>query len=130
VIDCKWLTLDAVMATHEQSIATFGGSSGIRDEGLLESALARPKQIVAYGEPTLARLAAAYAFGIARNHPFVDGNKRSALMAAYTFLRINGHRLTASEVETVAIFRDLAAGEVDEDILTGWIESNIVAVDD
>ena len=122
--DYKWLTDDAVKAMHEQLIATFGGTGGIRDEGLLASALARPIQIVAYGEPTVSRLAAAYAFGIARNHPFVDGNKRSAFMAAYTFLRINGITLAAPEVETVAVIRDLAAGEIDEEELALWIKAN------
>ena len=122
--DYKWLTLTAVKTIHDQLITAFGGSSGVRDEGLLESALARPKQIVAYGDPTFARLAAAYAFGIARNHPFVDGNKRTALMAAYVFLRINGHRLAVSEVEAVAVIRDLAAGDLDEDALAIWIETN------
>lgn len=127
--DYKWLTLEAVKATHEQLIATFGGSSGVRDEGLLGSALARPKQIIAYGEPTVARLAASYAFGIARNHPFVDGNKRSALMAAYIFLRINGFTLSASEVEAVAMISDLAAGEINEDELSTWIESNSLPIE-
>ncbi|MDH3235257.1 MAG: type II toxin-antitoxin system death-on-curing family toxin [Alphaproteobacteria bacterium] len=127
--DYKWLTDDAVKAMHEQLIAAFGGTGGIRDEGLLASALARPKQIVAYGEPTVPRLAAAYAYGIARNHPFVDGNKRSALMAAYTFLRINGFALAASEVETVAVIRDLAADEIDEDALARWIAANTSPLD-
>jgi death-on-curing protein len=124
VTDYKWLTGDAVRAMHEHLIATFGGSGGVRDDGLLESALARPKQIVAYGEPTVPVLAAAYAHGIARNHPFVDGNKRTALMAAFTFLRINGFALTAFEAEAVAVIRDLAAGAIEEDMLARWIEAN------
>jgi len=129
VSDYKWLTPEAVKATHEQLIATFGGSGGVRDEGLLDSALARTKQIVAYGQPTVARLAASYAYGIARNHPFVDGNKRTALMAAYIFLRINVFTLSASEVEAVAMISDLAAGEINEDELSTWIEANSLLIE-
>ena len=119
-----WLSMDAVQAIHEELIAEYGGSPGVRDEGLLDSALARPRQILAYGDPNLFALAAAYAFGIVRNHPFVDGNKRTGLMAAYVFLRLNGYRLNASEAEAVVAFQDLAAGEVDEATLAKWIEVN------
>jgi death-on-curing protein len=123
-----WLAIDAVRAIHQELIAEYGGSPGIRDVGLLESALARPRQLLAYGDPGLFELAAAYAFGIVRNHPFVDGNKRTGMMAAYVFLRINGYRLEASEAEAVVVFQDLAAGEIDEAVLAKWIEANAAPV--
>ena len=97
---------------------------GIRDEGLLDSALARPRQLLAYGDPDIFELATAYAFGIVRNHPFVDGNKRTGFMAAYVFLRLHGYRLVAPEAEAVVAFQDLAAGEIDEAMLAKWIEAN------
>ena len=120
-----WLDKRIALALHEELLREHGGLAGVRDEGLLESALARPQNLAAYGDPTLAEMAAAYAFGIARNHPFVDGNKRTALMTAYTFLRTNGLRLIAPEVEAVAVIRDLAAGELGEDELARWIEENM-----
>lgn len=120
----NWLTAPIVEAMHESLIAEFGGSSGIRDKGLLESALARPQNLDSYDDPTVYELAASYAFGIARNHAFVDGNKRTALMAAYTFLGLNGYRLEAPEVEAVAVFQDLAAGELGEREVTVWLERN------
>lgn len=123
-----WLAIDAVRAIHQELIAEYGGSPGIRDVSLLESALARPRQLLAYGDPGLFELAAAYAFGIVRNHPFVDGNKRTGMMAAYVFLRINGYRLEASEAEAVVVFQDLAAGEIDEAVLAKWIEANAAPV--
>lgn len=122
----RWLDRAMVEAAHEQLIALYGGSPGIRDEGLLESALARAQNLAAYGNPKLSELAAAYAFGIARNHPFIDDNKRSALAAADMFLQLNGSELDASEVEAVSIFRELAAGELDEGDLMRWIESRCV----
>ncbi len=123
-----WLDKRIALAIHEELIREYGGLGGVRDEGLLESALARPQNLAAYGDPTLAEMAAAYAFGIARNHPFVDGNKRTALMAVYTFLRTNGLRLIAPEVEAVAVIRDLAAGELGEEELARWIEENMESV--
>lgn len=123
-----WLDKRIALAMHETLIREYGGSGGVRDEGLLESALARPQNQAAYGDPSLAELAAAYAFGIARNHAFVDGNKRTALMAAYTFLRMNGLRLSAPEVEAVTMIRDLAAGEIGEEELAAWIGANIEKV--
>lgn len=120
-----WLDKRIALALHESLIREFGGSGGVRDEGLLESALARRQNQAAYGDPSLPDMAAAYAFGIARNHAFVDGNKRTALMAAYAFLRMNGLRLTAPEVEAVAVIRDLAAGEIDEPELAAWIAANV-----
>ena len=110
---------------HDESLAMHGGASGIRDEALLESALARPMNLVAYGETDLAALAACYGFGLAQNHPFVDGNKRAAFLAVGLFLGLNGHRLTASQAEaTVAIF-GLAAGDIDEPTFTAWLRERI-----
>ena len=123
-----WLTHDAVMAIHADLIAEYGGLDGIRDAGLLDSGLARPQNTLAYGEPTLFELAAAYCAGIVRNHPFIDGNKRTGLMAAYAFLRLNGYRLVASEPEVVVMIRDLAAGEIDEAELAAWIAASAQAV--
>lgn len=111
---------------HAQQLSEHGGGDGIRDEGLLESALARPQNLLAYAEepPTLTRLAAAYAFGIARNHPFVDGNKRTALVVALTFLLVNGLKVTAPRDDRYFIFYDLAAGKLSEEELAHWLETN------
>lgn len=122
--EAVWVDRPLVLALHQQLITEFGGATGVRDEGLLESALARPRNAAAYGAPTIFELAASYAFGIARNHPFVDGNKRTALAAADVFLQLNGHDLTAPEVEAVAVYRDLAAGEIGEAEVAGWLEAN------
>ena len=124
----NWVSADVVRVIHEQQIVRFGGGSGLRDEGLLLSALARPENLVAYGDPDVAALAAAYAFGIARNHPFVDGNKRTALVTAAVFLMENGHELVASEADAALTFLALAAGEVTEQALADWIRGNSVAV--
>ncbi len=124
----EWLVEDVVLALHAELIAEHGGLGGVRDRGLLDSALARPRNLLAYDDPSLFELAAAYGFAIVRNHPFVDGNKRTALMAIYVFLRLNGYRLTAPEVEAVAVFRDLAAGDLDEASLARWIEANAAAL--
>ncbi len=124
----EWLVEDVVLALHAEMIAEHGGLGGVRDKGLLDSALARPGNLLAYDDPSLFELAAAYGFGIVRNHPFVDGNKRTALMAIYVFLRLNGFRLTAPEVEAVVVFRDLATGDLDEALLARWIEANATAV--
>ncbi|MDJ0947913.1 MAG: type II toxin-antitoxin system death-on-curing family toxin [Alphaproteobacteria bacterium] len=123
-----WVGRELALALQQELIAEYGGLAGVRDDGLLESALARPKQLFAYGDPTLAGLAAAYAFGIARNHPFVDGNKRAALAVADVFLQLNGHEIVAPEVEAVAVFQDLAAGEIEEAELAAWIQSNLEPV--
>jgi death on curing protein len=121
-----WLTKQEVLAMHSLQIAHFGGGSGIRDEGLLESALARAQNIATYAEstPSLARLAAAYGAGIVRNHPFVDGNKRTGLMAAFVFIERNGCRVTASQEEAYLAFYDLAAGSLSEDALAQWLAAN------
>jgi death-on-curing protein len=120
----RWLTLDAVIDMHAEQLAMFGGPEGIRDRGLLESALDRPRNKFAYGEDDLAALAAAYAFGLARNHPFIDGNKRIAFHALMVFLRVNGVRFAPPPPAATAIILALAAGEVGEEGLTRWIRDN------
>lgn len=122
-----WLSADLILAIHEHQLREHGGAPGIRDVGALESALGRPQNRWAYENGTLPQLAAAYAFGLARNHPFVDGNKRSALLALVTFLGLNDIDFIASEAEAVVIIRDLAAGLVDEAGLTRWIVDNLPA---
>ncbi len=117
----RWITRDIAMAAHAQSLGDHGGSPGVRDEGLLESALARPQNLAAYGEPSLQDLAASLAYGLAKNHPFVDGNKRTAFLCAYTFLGMNGRELDADESEAAAIIVDLAAGEVSEEEFALWL---------
>jgi death-on-curing protein len=121
-----WLRLDLVLAIHDAHLAEHGGPSGVRDRGLLESALARAQHLAAYGEPDIAARAAAYAFGIARNHPFVDGNKRTALVALETFLALNGHALAADDAACVVIMLRLAAGELEEDALAAWVRQNLI----
>jgi len=121
-----WIQQRVVINAHEESLAEHGGPSGIRDLGMLESALARAKNLFAYSElePSLTRLAAAYAFGITANHPFVDGNKRTALITSVTFLRLNGLRLTADRADIYRMFYGLAAGSVGEDEMAAWFEKN------
>ncbi len=120
-------TADAVIA-HDLELAAHGGSTGIRDQGLLESALARARNIWAYAESPLSlpRLAAAYAFGISANHPFVDGNKRTALVVSFAFLDVNGLEVTASQEDAFLTILGLAAGEISEDQLAAWFERNTV----
>jgi death on curing protein len=119
-----WVLRSVVDAMHDAQLTEHGGASGVRDEGLLDSALARPRNLHAYGETDLCALGAAYAFGIARNHPFVDGNKRTAFLAAYVFLRVNGLELTADEVGVTISMMALAAGETTEAAFAGWLRSN------
>jgi len=125
----KWLRVDAVLGMHKRQIAEHGGGDGVRDLGLLESALGRPQNIAVY-EPDsdIARLAAAYAFGIAKNHPFVDGNKRTALVACRTFLILNGYQLTATPTEKYLTFLSLAEGTISEEELAAWLRERIVAL--
>lgn len=121
----RWIDRRLLVLLHDESLAAHGGASGLRDEGLLESALARPLNLANYGEPDVAALAACYAFGLAQNHPFVDGNKRAAFLSIGLFLGLNGYRLTASQAEaTVAVF-GLAAGEIDEPTFTAWLRERI-----
>jgi death-on-curing protein len=119
-----WLTRQIIVAIHDEQLAIHGGASGLRDEGMLESALDRPRNRWAYEQAELAELAAAYAFGIARNHPFVDGNKRNSLLALYTFLGVNGIDFVVAEADAAAMILALAAGEVSEESLTRWIGDN------
>lgn len=119
-----WLTVEDIVALHGEQLALFGGPEGLRDQGLLESALSRPINRWNYGESDLAKLAAAYAFGIAKNHPFVDGNKRAAFTAMMVFLRINGVRFAPDVGVATAAIVSLAAGEVDEEGLARWIRDN------
>jgi death-on-curing protein len=126
VID--WLTTADVLAIHDQLLAEHGGLDGIRDTTLLESALARPRQLSAYGEPKpdIAALAAAYAFGIAKNHAFVDGNKRTSAVVTEAFLRLNGLALTATDIEMVQTWSDLGAGLVTEPERIDWLRQKTV----
>jgi len=119
-----WVTQDVVIAIHERLLADHGGPSGIRDPGLLESALARAQQIHAYDDPDLAALAAAHAAGIIRNHPFLDGNKRVGFMAAYIFLARSGLDLTATEASATQAVLDLAAGELTDYQFAQWLRDN------
>ena len=121
----QWLDLDLVIDIHAEQLALFGGADGLRDAGLLESALARPRNKDAYGTDDLAELAAAYAFGIARNHPFVDGNKRTAFGALIVFLGLNGIDFAVPEEDATAVILGLAAGEVPEEGLARWVRDNL-----
>jgi death on curing protein len=120
-----WLGRDLILAIHEEQIAEHGGGEGLRDLGLLESALARPLNLAAYGSPGLAALAAALGYGLARNHPFVDGNKRTAFVAVETFLALNGLDLTAGDAECVVAMLDLAAGDLPEEGFAAWLRDNL-----
>ena len=120
----RWVTASQAIRIHAEQLALFGGPAGIRDENLIESALGRPRNKWSYGETDLAALAAAYAFGIARNHPFVDGNKRASFLIMITFLHKNGIEFDVGEDLATAAIVALASGEVDEDGLTRWIRDN------
>jgi death-on-curing protein len=119
-----WLTCRIVEAIHDEQLAVHGGAGGLRDEGMLESALDRPRNKWSYEQGDLAELAAAYAYGMARNPLFVDGNKRTSLLALYTFLGVNGIDFDVPEAEAAAIILALAAGEVSEESLARWIRDN------
>lgn len=121
-----WLRKDVLTLLHDESITEHGGAAGLRDEGLLESALARPRNLFVYESvDDLPRLAACYAFGLAKNHAFVDGNKRIAFIACGLFLHLNGLRLTAPQAEAALTFLALAAGELDESQLAEWIRKSV-----
>jgi death-on-curing protein len=120
----NWITKDQTIRMHAEQLAAFGGPAGLRDEGMLESALGRPQNKWAFGETDYAVLAAAYAFGIARNHPFVDGNKRAAFLVMMTFLRRNGVDFTPKPAEATVAIMGLAAGEIEEEGLARWIRDN------
>ena len=121
-----WIRLDVVLMMHEEALMLHGGPEGVRDLGLLESALARPKNLFAYSEQdvSIGRLAAAYARGIVANHPFVDGNKRTAFTVSLTFLKLNGFEVTATKEDRVLTFWSLAAGELSEEQLALWFVRN------
>lgn len=120
----NWLSDEIIIAIHDEQLAIHGGGVGLRDQGMLASALERPVNKWSYENAGLPELAAAYAFGLAKNHPFIDGNKRTALLALYTFLYINGVDFIVPEADAAAAILALAAGEVDEEGLTRWIRDN------
>ena len=123
----RWINKGALLLLHGESLAEHGGLSGMRDEGLLDSALARPLNRVAYGTPDIAELAATYGVGLAKNHPFVDGNKRAAFLAVGLFLALNGYRLGVSELDATQTMLNVAAGEIDETDFAAWLRAYIVA---
>lgn len=122
-----WLNKELVLALHDRQLAEHGGSTGVRDDGLLESALARPQQLHAYGDPPpdLADLAATLAYGLARNHPFVDGNKRTAAVACETFIELNGGKLVAEDLDLFPIFLAVAEGQLKVEEFSAWLRAHI-----
>lgn len=116
-----WLQREVILAVHEEQLAEHGGATGVRDEGLMDSALARPRRLAACGEPDHAELAAAYGYDLARNRPFIDGNKRTAFVAVELFLALNGWALAASDADCVLTMLSVAAGEIDEPGFADWI---------
>ena len=123
-----WIEKPLALAIHDRQLAEHGGGTGVRDEALLDSALARPQQLFAYGDPPpdLAALAASLAYGIARNHPFVDGNKRTAAVACETFIRLNSGALQADDLELYPVYIALAEGSLPEDELAAWLRAHLV----
>ena len=122
----RWISKQALLLLHDESLAEHGGGAGLRDDGLLDSALARPVNLAAYEKPDAAALAASYGVGVAKNHPFVDGNKRAALLATGLFLYLNGFRLQATQADTTLTMLGVAAGEVSEEAFADWLRSHIV----
>ena len=125
----RWFSRELVILAHDEQLVEHGGASGLRDSGLLDSALARPQQLAAYGDPDMFDLAAAYAFGIARNHPFVDGNKRTAFLLAEGFIRLHGQRLLATDEQALVAMLSLAAGEIDQDRFAAWLRQHSAAAE-
>jgi death-on-curing protein len=122
----EWIARQVLILLHAEALAEHGGREGIRDESLLDSALARPRNLLAYGKgPDLARLAAAYAVAVARNHPFADGNKRAAFLSVGLFLGLNGYRLTADKVEATRVMLSVASGEFPEEGFADWIRRHM-----
>ena len=123
----KWIWIDsrAIIAIHHEQLAEHGGAAGTRDQGLLASALSRPINLAAYEKPDAAALAASYAVGLAKNHPFVDGNKRTAFVALELFLALNGFELNANDVDCILTTLAVASGEMDEPMLSEWIRGNM-----
>lgn len=124
--DWIWVALEVAQAAHLEQLAEHGGAEGVRDARLLESAMARPQNLAVYGEPDAAELAVSYAFGIARNHPFADGNKRTAAVVSETFLMLNGYELGATDAELVVAFLALAAGELSEEEMADWFRTHVI----
>ena len=121
----KWVNRQVLLLLHDESLAEHGGAPGLRDEGLLDSALARPVNLALYEQPDVASLAASYGVGLAKNHPFVDGNKRAAFLAVGLFLAVNGFRLRATQADATLTVMDVAAGVVDEAAFAQWIREHI-----
>jgi death-on-curing protein len=119
-----WLHREIILAVHEHQLAEHGGAAGVRDQGLLESALARPENLTAYGKPDIADLAAAYGYGISRNHAFIDGNKRTGFVATELFLELNGHALAADDVDCVVTMLAVASGDITEAEFAAWIRDH------
>jgi death on curing protein len=119
-----WLTREECLALHEMMLSRYGGSEGLRDDNMLESALAKPRQLFAYGKPAMSDLAASYAFGVVKNHPFIDGNKRTGFMLGAGFLERNGYEFHASEAEAAVRTLTLAAGEMSEKEYAAWLKEN------
>jgi len=119
-----WVLRETVLTLHEQSLAEFGGAAGIRDEGLLDSALGKPENLFAYGTPTIFDLAASYGFGLVKNHPFIDGNKRVGFIVAVLFLELNGYRFQSTEAEAAVRTLALAAGEMSQSEYAAWLKAN------
>lgn len=123
--NCRWVNRQVLLLLHDESLAEHGGAPGMRDEGLLDSALARPQNLAVYGSPDLSDLAASYVIGLAKNHPFVDGNKRAAFLAVGLFLMANGHRLVATQAEATLTMLEVAAGHLDEASFGQWIRDHV-----
>jgi death-on-curing protein len=119
-----WVLRETVLTLHEQLVTELGGSAGIRDEGLLDSALGKPPNLFSYGKPTLFDLAASYGFGLVKNHPFIDGNKRAGFTVAVVFLELNGYRFRAGEADAAVRMLALAAGEMSEVEFAAWLKAN------
>ena len=120
----QWIDLSVVLAIHEQQIAEHGGSLGIRDLGMVESPLGRPQNLLLYNDPDIFDLAAAYGYGLAQNHGFIDGNKRTAYVVTRLFLILNGHDISASALEKVITFEKVGKGEIDQAALASWLRSH------
>jgi death-on-curing protein len=125
-VEWTWLDPHVVQAIHKSQIARHGGLDGVRDQGLIESALARPRNLAAYGNPDAADLAAAYACGVAKNHGFIDGNKRTALVAALLFLSVNGFDTTVDQIDVVRLMESVADGTMDEPAAADWFRTRLV----
>ena len=124
--DWRWIERSIILAVHDEQLAEHGGAVGVRDEGLMDSALGRLRNLAAYGNPDVADLAAAYGVALAKNHPFVDGNKRTAFVATELFLALNGYRLAATDADCVLTMLAVAAGDIDEAAFAAWIRNNAV----